>query len=112
MALGELCFPQTIGLIFLLRVRVVTKHWGVHMRKLAPALISYRDDFLISYSVNIFACLNELTRTTHALPVSVHRQTIFMAKSVVISRLHGTVAKFRTEVKFSLRYNDRMNSPR
>ena len=55
---------------------------------------------------------NELTRTTHALPVSVHRQTIFIAKSVVISRLHGTVAKFRTEVKFSLRYNDRVNSPR
>ena len=28
------------------------------MRKLAPALISYRDDFLISYSVNIFACFS------------------------------------------------------
>ena len=53
MALGELCFPQTIGLIFLLRVRVVTKHWGVHMRKLAPARVSYRDDFLISYRVYI-----------------------------------------------------------
>ena len=34
------------------------------------------------------------------------RQTDFTPKRVVVSRLHGTVAKFRTGVKFSLRYNN------
>ena len=53
MALGELFSPRQSDLIFLLRVRVLTKHWGVYMRKLAPARVSYRDDFLISYRVYI-----------------------------------------------------------
>ena len=36
----------------------------------------------------------------HALPVSVYRQTNFTPKQVDISRLHDTVARFRTRVKF------------
>ena len=35
-----------------------------------------------------------------------NRKTDFTPKRVVGSRLHGTVAKFRTGVKFSLRYNN------
>ena len=31
--------------------RDMSKLGGVYMRKLAPARVSYRDDFLISYSV-------------------------------------------------------------
>lgn len=43
---------------------------------------------------------------THALPVQVYRQTDFAPKRVVVSGLHATLAKFRTGVIFSLRYND------
>ena len=35
------------------------------------------------------------------------RETDFKPKRVVDSRLHDTVARFRTEVKFSFRYNNR-----
>ena len=34
-------------------------------------------------------------------------QTDFTPKRVVVSRLHDTVARFRTGVKFSPRYNNR-----
>ena len=54
------------------------------MRKLAPARVSYRDDFFISYRV--------------------------MIGSFHISLFEGTlhtVARFRTGVKFSPRYNKR-----
>ena len=44
---------------------------------------------------------------THALPVLVYRQTDFTPKRVVVSRLHDTVARFRTGVKFSPQYNNR-----
>ena len=47
------------------------------------------------------------TRTTNALPVSVYRQTDLKPKRVVDSRLHDTVGRFRTEVKFSPRSNNR-----
>ena len=39
-------------------------------------------------------------------PVPVYQQTDFIAKRVVISRFHDTVARFRTGVKFLPRYNN------
>ena len=96
------------------------------MRKLAPARVSYWDDFLISYRVYIMTgsfhilLFNgtffhvdkihvwfKIANITHALPVPVYRQTDFTPKRVVVSRLHDTVARFRTGVKFSPRYNNR-----
>ena len=49
----------------------------------------------------------KIANTTHALPAPVHRQTDFTPKRAVVSRLHDTVARFRTGVKFSPRYNNR-----
>ena len=84
------------------------------MRKLAPARVSYWDDFLISYRVymmnwsfhisffkGIFHVDKihvwfKIANITHALPVPVYRQTDFTPKRVVVSRLHDTVARFRT----------------
>ena len=95
------------------------------MRKLAPARVSYRDDFFISYRVYIMTgsfhislfegtlhvdkihVRLKITNITHALPNPVCRQTDFTPKRAVISRLHDTVARFRTGVKFSPRYNNR-----
>ena len=94
------------------------------MRKLAPARVSSRDDCLISYydmmMSHFISRLFEVTlhvdkihvrfkiaKITHALPVPVHQQTAITPKWVVVSRLHDTVAKFRTGVKFSLRYDKR-----
>ena len=37
----------------------------------------------------------------HALPIPVYWQTDFIPKGVVVLRLHDTVEKFRTGVKFS-----------
>ena len=37
----------------------------------------------------------------HALPIPVYWQTDFIPKDVVVLRLHDTVEKFRTGVKFS-----------
>ena len=42
----------------------------------------------------------------HALPVPVHPQTDFTPKQVVVLCLQETGAKFRTGVKFLLRYNN------
>ena len=96
------------------------------MRKLAPARVSYRDDFFISYRVDIMTgsfhislfegtlhvdkiqIRFKIANITHALPVPVYRQTDFTPKRV--SRLHDTVARFRTGVKFSPRYNNRGDS--
>ena len=95
------------------------------MRKLAPLRVSYRDDFLISYRVYMMTgsfhislfegtlhvdkihVRFKIANITHALPVPVYRQTDFTPKRVVVSRLHDTVARFRTGVKFSPRYNNR-----
>ena len=49
----------------------------------------------------------KIANIMHALPVPVYRQTDFTPKRVVVSRLHDTVARFRTGVKFSPRYNNR-----
>ena len=43
----------------------------------------------------------KIANVTNALPVPVYRQTDFKPKRVVDSRLPDTVARFRTEVKFS-----------
>ena len=98
---------------------------SVYKRKLAPARVSYRDGFLISFHVymmsgsfHISLCEGTLhvnkihvrfkiEYITHALPVPVYGQTDFTPKSVVVSRLHDTVARFRTGVRFSHRYNNR-----
>ena len=95
------------------------------MRKLAPARVSYRDDFFISYRVYIMTGsfhISSFEGTLHVdkihvrfkianitltFPVSVYQQTEFTPKYVVVSRLHNTVTKFRTGVKFSPRYNNR-----
>ena len=94
------------------------------MRKLAPARVSYWDDFLISYHVYIVTgsfrislfrgtfhvdkiqLWFKIANIAHALPVPVYRQTDFTHKRVVVSRLHDTVARFRIRVKFSPRYEE------
>ena len=91
------------------------------MRKLAPARVLYRDDFLISFhvymmtgsfhislfegtlQVNKMHVRFKIANITNALPVPVYRQTDFTSKRVVVSRLHDTVARFRTGVTFSPR---------
>ena len=94
------------------------------MRKLAPARVSYRDDFLISNRVMMTGSFHislfegtlhvdkihvrfKIANITHVLPVPVYRQTDFTPKRVVVSRLHDTAARFRTRVKFSPRYKNR-----
>ena len=98
---------------------------GVYMRKLAPPRVSYQDDFLISYRVYIMTgsfhislfegtlhvdkihVWFKIANITHALLVPVYRQTDFPPERVDVSRLHDTVAKSRTRVKFSLRCDNR-----
>ena len=96
------------------------------MRKLAPARVSYRDDFFISYRVYIMTesfHISLFEGTLHgdkinvrfkianipqALPVPVYQQTDFTPKRVVVSPSHDTVARLHTGVKFSPpRYNNR-----
>ena len=89
------------------------------MRKLAPARVSYWDDFFISYRIYIMTgsfhillfkgtfhvdkihLWFKITNITHALPVPLYRQTDFTPKWVVVSCLHDTVARFRIRVKLS-----------
>ena len=100
------------------------------MRKLAPARVSYGDDFFISYRVYIMTgsfhislfegtlhvdkihVRFKIANITHALPVPVYQPTDFTPDRVVVSRLHETVARFRTGVKFAPRYNNRGDSRR
>ena len=81
------------------------------MRKLAPARVSYRDDFLISYHVYMMTgsfhislfegtlhvdkihLWFKIAKITHALLVPVYRQTDFPPERVNVSRLHDTIAK-------------------
>ena len=49
----------------------------------------------------------KIANITHALPVPVYRRTDFTPKWVVVSRLHVTVARFLTGVKFSPRRENR-----
>ena len=95
------------------------------MRKLAPARVSYRDDFFISYRVYIMTgsfhislfegtlyvdkihVRFKIASITHTLPIPVYQQTDFTPKLVFVSCSYDTVARFRTGVKFSPRYNNR-----
>ena len=97
---------------------------GVYMRKLAPARVSYRDDFLISYRVYMMTgsfhislfegtlhvvkihVWFKIANIMHELLVPVYRQTDFQPERVDVSRLHDTVAKSRCGVKFSPRYDN------
>ena len=95
------------------------------MRKLTPARVSYRDDFLILYRVYIVTesfhislfegtlhvdkiqVWFKIANITCALPIPVYRQTDFMPKRLVVSHLHDTTMRFCTRVKFSPRYKNR-----
>ena len=94
-------------------------------RKLTPARISYRDDFLILYRVYIMTesfhislfegtlyvdkiqVWYKIANITHVLPIPVYRQTDFLPKRVVDSHLHDPAMRFCTRVKFSPRYKNR-----
>ena len=90
------------------------------MRKLAPARVSYWDDFLISltgsFHISLFVgtlhvvkkhVRFKIANIAHELLVPVYRQTNFPPERVDVSRLHDTVAKSRTGVKFSPRCDNR-----
>ena len=86
------------------------------MGKLTPAQVSYLDDCVILYCIYMMmghfisrlfqGTLHvdkihvrfKITNITQELPISVHQQTDFMLKQVVILRLHDTIVKFRTRV--------------
>ena len=98
---------------------------NVKTRKLAPARVSHWDDVLISdrvymvtgsfhillfkgtFHVDKIHVWFKIENITHALPVPAYRETDFTPKRVVVSRLHDTVARFRTGVKFSPRHENR-----
>ena len=69
------------------------------------------DNWVISFEgtlhVNEIYVWFKIANITHALPIPVHRQTDFTPKRVVVLRLHDTIARFRTGVKFSPWYNNR-----
>jgi len=99
----------------------------VYTRKLAQARVSHWDDFQILNSYRIYMMTGsfhillfngtfhvdkihvwfKIVNITHALLVPVYRQTNFTPKWVLVSRLHDTVARFQTGVKFSPRANSR-----
>ena len=98
------------------------------MRKLAPAQVSYWDDFFISYYICIMTgsfriLLFEgtlhvdkihvrfrIVNITHALPIQVYLHTYFTPKCVVISRLHDTVVTCVPAWNFCPATTIRMNS--
>ena len=49
----------------------------------------------------------KIANITHALLVPVHQKTYFTPKCVAILRLHDTIARFHTGVKFLPQYNNR-----
>ena len=49
----------------------------------------------------------KIANISHALPTTVYWQTDFTVKRVVVLRLHDSVARFHTGVKFSPQYNNR-----
>ena len=63
-----------------------------------------------TFHVNKIHVRFQIANVTHALPVPVYRQTNFTPTRVVVSRLHDTVVRFRTGVKFSPQYNNRGGS--
>ena len=95
------------------------------MRKLAPARVSYLDDFFISYRVYIMTGsfhISLFEGTLHVdkihlrfkianmrmrYPFQSTSRLIFTPKLVIVFRLHNTIARFRTGVTLSPRYNNR-----
>ena len=57
--------------------------------------------------VNKIRVIQNRKHYAHGLPFPVFQQTDFTPKRVVVSRLHDTVVRFRTGVKFSPLYNNR-----
>ena len=49
---------------------------------------------------------------THALPIPVYQETYFQPKRVDVSRLHDTIARFPTGVKFSPQYKNQGEATR
>ena len=96
-----------------------------HRCEFHTVAVSYRGDFLISYRVymmtgsfhiSLFEDTLHLVKIhvwfkianiTHAPPIPVYQQTDFTPKRVDVLRLHDTVARFGTRVKFSPRYKNR-----
>ena len=75
---------------------------GVYMRKLAPARVSYRDDFFISYRVYIMTGSFHITLVEGTLHVDkIH------VRFKIANITNDTVAIFRTGVKFSPGHNNR-----
>ena len=81
------------------------------MGQLAPAQVSYRDDFLISYRVMMTGRFISRYLKVHFMLIKYtcdsKSQTLrmrYLFQSV--SRLHDAVARFRPGVKFSSRYNN------
>ena len=88
------------------------------MRNLAPAQVSNRDDFFISYRVYIMTVSFHILlfeSTLHADKIHVRFKIAnitnalpdFTLKRVVVSCLHDTVVRFHTGVKFLPWYNTR-----
>ena len=94
------------------------------MRKFTLVRVSFRDDFLISYLIYIMTWSFQISlfegtlhddkihviqnrNITNALPIPVYRETNFIPKRVNVLRLHDTVARFRTGVKFLPQYKNR-----
>ena len=49
----------------------------------------------------------KIANIMHAIPIPVYRQTDFTPKRVVVWGLQDIIARFRTRVKLSPRYNNR-----
>ena len=91
------------------------------MRKLAPAPVSHRDDSLISYRLYMIRAARRngshfsssstmpswIVESHACATCSVYRETDFIPKRVVVLRLHDTVARFLTGMKFWPRYSNR-----
>ena len=98
---------------------------GVYKRKLAPARVSYQDDFLISHHIYMMTLPFHISlfegtlhvdkihvwfkvaNITHALPVPVYRQTDLTPKRVTTVSCKRETTWFCTGVKFSPRYKNR-----
>ena len=92
--------------------------------KLAPARVSYWDDFLISYRIYMMTgsfhislfegtfhvdkihVWFKIANIMHPLHIPVYWQTDFTPKRVIVSHLHDTIERFHTGVKFSPWYNN------
>ena len=71
-------------------------------------LISYRVYIMTgSFHISLFEGTLHVDKVRKIQNRKYYRQTDFTPKRVVVSRLHDTVARFRSGVKFSPRYKNR-----